>query len=351
MFRIYPKEVAPAECEAISRIQEWTNRCIEERDGLVASSPSLAPSTMWEYSSLVSSHMRRMPPEDFGTLRLHTYHIDNTRSVGNELGFPQELYQQPYEDLRADLPERYWIGAPQACGEWGHLIDGRLVSNKILTWQRTFRNLWHSGELTRLEKSQSPIILEIGGGYGGIAHHLMTMFPKARYIIVDIPETMVFSASYLTLIHGPDRVQLLERETKITTDSWDAGSFLMVPNYLLSSLSSLHFDMAVNMWSFGEMTENQVTEYLEFLAPRTDVLYSKNQNSNVNQYRTTDSHGYFALTPLLRKFFDLKVLTHWPVGVSGKMGGKSPQQDSSSSAFPRKRSGAASRRGRLPSDA
>ena len=219
-------------------------------------------------------------------------------------------YQRYYDALRRGLPERYWIAAPHLCGEYGHLIDGNLVNEKILKWLENIRVLWHNGVLPRLETVHQPTIMEIGAGYGGMAHHLMTMFPGARYVIVDIPETLLFSASYLTMIHGKDRVQLLDSDIPVASispeGSPEGGTFLMVPNVLLSSLSSLHFGLAINMNSFQEMIESQVTQYLEFLAPRSDVLYSR----NIDEFEF--SSDKVAVTPLLRRFFDLTVPDPWP---------------------------------------
>ncbi len=313
MFRMYAKELDAAETEAISRIKEWAIRCIGERDGLAASSPAVAPSTFWQDSSQISGYVRRMPSELFNTLRLHTYHFDGDTYAKSIASDPQG-YQSNYDAMRKGLPERYWVAAPHACGEYGHLIDGRLVNDLVLKWQGIIRHLWHNGELPRLEKIQRPVILEIGAGYGGMAHHFMTMFPKALYIIVDLPESLLFSASYLTMIHGQQRVHLLDQSTEVASDSLGGCSFLMVPNFRSSCLSSWRFDLAINMESFHEMTKMQVAEYLEFLAPRTAILYSKNFDE---LYSSIDK---VAVTPLLRQFFDLRPLTPWPTQRPGENG-------------------------------
>jgi len=309
MFRMYARDLDPAETEAISRIKGWVNRCVETRDAL-ASSSTAAPSDYWQYSAQLASYMRGMPPELFSSLRLHTDHIDGD-TYANTIGSHAESYAQYYAFLRRGLPERYWISAPQLCGEYGHSIDGWLVNDKVLKWQGIIRDLWYNEELPRLEKIERPVILEIGAGYGGMAHHFMTLFPEARYVIVDLPETLLFSASYLTMIHGENRVVLLDQDSQIAPDSPDGGLFLMVPNFLLPSLSSLHFDLAMNMDSFQEMTESQVTEYLKFLAPRTKVLYSK----NIDEFEF--SSDKVSVTPLLRKFYDLRALTPGPPHRTG----------------------------------
>ena len=40
-------------------------------------------------------------------------------------------------------------------------------------------------------------LLEIGAGWGGLAYQFKKVFPKATYIIVDLPQSIIFSATYL----------------------------------------------------------------------------------------------------------------------------------------------------------
>jgi len=129
MFRMYARDLDPAETEAISRIKGWVNRCIETRDALVSSSTA-APSDYWRYSAQLASYMRGMPPELFSSLRLHTYHIDGD-TYANTIGSHADSYERYYTFLSEGLPERYWISAPQLGGEYGHMIEGRLVNDKV----------------------------------------------------------------------------------------------------------------------------------------------------------------------------------------------------------------------------
>jgi len=320
MKSIYTRELKPAEIAAICHIKEWVGRSMEDRDEVASTSLTLKPSIFWRRQSQTSGYMRAMPPEEFKALRLHTYHFDaDTYMTGSS---PQEIYERDYNALRSDLPERFQISAPPLCGEYGYLVDGHLVNYQVLKWQETIRALCHSGQMAALEMVSRPVILEIGGGYGALAHHFSTIFPNALYFLLDIPEQLLFSASYLTLVNGEERVLLLDRETEISLESLEGFSFVMVPNSLLGSLSSLHFHLSINMSSFHEMTEPQVIEYLEFLSPKTDVLLS----ANSDQFESPTEKG--SVTALLSGHFNLE---HLPAARL-----KSPKSKPSVRRFARK---------------
>ena len=85
--------------------------------------------------------------------------------------------------------------------------NGRFVNIDVLRYQRVVNPLYRRGILSDLsspEPQQRNSILEIGGGYGGIAHHLSNILGNVVYVIVDLPETLLFSAAYLSL-HNPDK--------------------------------------------------------------------------------------------------------------------------------------------------
>jgi putative sugar O-methyltransferase len=307
MISMCSRELDPLEITAIRRIKAWVNRLTEVRKERERSASVVEPSVYWRFFSQAFDYMKAMPPEQFKTMRLHTYHLDGDTYQISFFG-DEDNYHRYYTGLHHELPERYKIGAPELCGEYGYLVNGRLVNDKVLKWQEIIRALWFKGQFTALENSPRPLILEIGGGYGSLAHHFNTMFPNSLYFIVDIPETLLFAASYLTLIHGQESVLLLDEDTEVSVESLKNLSFVMVPNSLLKSISSLRFGLSINVASFQEMTEPQVTQYLEFLSSRTDVLLS----ANIDRFQATTDKVFVA--DLLRRYFELTDLP--PVKVS-----------------------------------
>ena len=166
--------------------------------------------------------------------------------------------------------------------------NGRFVNIDILRYQRVVNTLYRRGILSDLsspEPQQRNSILEIGGGYGGLAHHLSNILGNVVYVIVDLPETLLFSAAYLSL-HNPDKKVYVYNKDDFSEfiDAGGAGSydFILMPNYMLESLTPWRFKIAINMISFQEMNAQQVNEYLDFIRDNSvGQLYSWNIDSHV----------------------------------------------------------------------
>ncbi len=171
----------------------------------------------------------------------------------------------------------------RCAGEYGHEIDECLVNKNTIRYFAIIKTLHEKGIIADLQSSDAPLILEIGAGYGGLAYHLSRIVRRAQYVIVDLPETLLFAASYLTIACPERSLYLYDPKTiKAACSAGFAGyDFILLPNYALHYLNNLHFHLAVNVGSFQEMNPEQLDSYLDFLKPRlTGVLYSQNQNSH-----------------------------------------------------------------------
>jgi putative sugar O-methyltransferase len=304
MVELATRELTSSELSAITRVKNWVDEAIHTRDRLAASSQTMKPSLYWEFFSHAFEYVRSLPPEQFKSLRLHTYHLDGD-TYQNIFFSKPEYFKERYKRLCHGLPTRYSLSAPLVGGEYGHVIEGKLINRNVIRWQELVRALWNVGVFTRIEQLDRPTFLEIGGGYGSLAHCFHRIFPDATYIIVDIPETLLFSAAYLTLIYGENRVMLFKDEGT-PLEALKGVSFVMVPNYLVHSLSNSHFDLAINVQSFQEMTAKQVKEYLAFLIRRTDLFLSWNHDKN--EFNTEE----VSVTNLLLQFFNIRELRETP---------------------------------------
>ena len=108
---------------------------------------------------------------------------------------------------------------------------------------------------------------------------------QVTYVIVDLPETLLFSAAYLAL-HNPDKkVYLYDcSDFAEVMESGDLRSndIILIPNYQLEFLANWKFDLVINMISFQEMNAQQVIGYLDFIRDHcTGQFYSWNMDSHV----------------------------------------------------------------------
>jgi putative sugar O-methyltransferase len=124
------------------------------------------------------------------------------------------------------------------------------------------------------------IVWEIGAGWGGFAYQFKTLFPNTTYLIVDLPELFLFSATYLAAAFPDARVAFWGESGDGAP--WLDADFVFVPNTALAELDPPRLDMTINMVSFQEMTTAQVAEYVRTAAElECPFLYSLNRERSL----------------------------------------------------------------------
>ena len=148
---------------------------------------------------------------------------------------------------------------------------------------------------------------------------------RGTRVLLDLPETLLFAANYLTL-HCPDaRMYLYSAEDAATALAEpQAYDFILLPNFRLDRLTSWQFDLALNVESMQEMRAEQVNEYLAFLAQRSLLFYSWNQEAN------PANRELERLSDHLRRYFQLAPCPHHRLRT--KRGHAPPRSGRSASA-------------------
>jgi hypothetical protein len=128
--------------------------------------------------------------------------------------------------------------------------------------------------------SARPAVLEIGSGWGGFAYTFKKIFSAATYICVDLPPTLLFSATYLATLF-PDARCLIYGEKGFDSglETIEDYDFVFIPHFKFDIINQIKIELALNMVSFQEMTQSQVDSYVRMLrtysCPR---LYSLNRD-------------------------------------------------------------------------
>ena len=109
----------------------------------------------------------------------------------------------------------------------------------------------------------SPIVVEIGGGFGGFAFQFLSQENKikTKYIIYDLPEVNVIS-SYFLMKSFPNKKILLfnEFDPWINYKDFDIA---ILPNYEVGKIPNSVVDLFYNACSFSEMSEESSNFYLK----------------------------------------------------------------------------------------
>ena len=160
---------------------------------------------------------------------------------------------------------------------------GRIINADITRYQSCVSNLHSMGVLDHIKKgSRRGAVLEIGGGYGGLAHGLGNrVTANATYVVLDLPEMLLFSGGYLIANNPDKKIYVYDPETftpEFVREGIKQFDYALLPNYKVSELAALRdLKLVINMQSFQEMTPAQIREYLTFAAEQLDgFLYSDN---------------------------------------------------------------------------
>jgi hypothetical protein len=158
---------------------------------------------------------------------------------------------------------------PNIGAAYGLRLDGRLVTPE------TPDQLYGAARLREaignfLKVQESVRVVEIGGGYGGMAYWFLRMTTDARYAIVDLPLVNVMQGYFLSLALGEDAVSLCgESERQVS----------IVPPHELTVIST-PCDVLVNKDSLPEIPRTEAIAYLAWAKQHcTGLFYSYNQEA------------------------------------------------------------------------
>lgn len=176
------------------------------------------------------------------------------------------------------------VKPPPICGEVGWLVNGIIVNHDTAVYQERITLLEKLGLFrflaARIAEKGVARVLEIGGGYGALAHYIKKLVPNAAYTICDLPESLCISAPYLALAR-PDLGTHVASTQSSAVDALDAFHFL--PNYVLPQIAqSVRFDLVINTLSLSEMSIAQIDRYgalISEMISGTGLFFEQNQDN------------------------------------------------------------------------
>jgi putative sugar O-methyltransferase len=185
---------------------------------------------------------------------------DNWDQVLSFLAGPPDQAVFDYVAVAGALPIELRAAPPRKFGEIGWLIDGAIVNDDAYAYLERLCLMHENGLLDHLRARQEANgvlrIVEIGGGFGGLAYYLMKLFgERVRYGIIDIPESLAFSSIYCGTLY-PDLDNRFEQEGPASLPGTPGFSF--VPNTITRDMTA---DLVINTLSLSEMSDAQIHDY------------------------------------------------------------------------------------------
>jgi hypothetical protein len=124
-------------------------------------------------------------------------------------------------------------------------------------------------------------VLELGAGYGGLARTLKLFFPRISYVIIDIPETLYFSSLFLRL-NFPDAKVCFVTDPRDLSGPVSDYDFIFIPTKFAEVLAGSEFELFCNTASLGEMKNEVIRYWMDFIQNRVNVHYFFGLNRFLN---------------------------------------------------------------------
>lgn len=148
------------------------------------------------------------------------------------------------------------LHTPLVGNPYGYYVDGVFYRAGV-DYQHYYATI-----IGRLVRSPEPqVVLELGGGFGGLGHFLVRDNPDLTYVDVDLPENMALTAFYL-LSAFPDKKIALYGELDLTTADLRDYDAVVLPNFAIEQLKDNAIDLCFNSYSLAEMSLDTVANYV-----------------------------------------------------------------------------------------
>ncbi len=253
--------------EVTKSIKNYVVNAIEERFNCA---PELVPSEYWTDFARNFRYVYDLREDELERIRFHTYHLTSDSYL--TYYFANEAFKELLKKGYRHFVDRSHLTLLEE-GPDGVGVDtefGR-ISHDLIRYLGVTSDLVDAG---LLDRETPKTVIEIGGGYGGLARTCLTHNPQTTYFICDLEETIFFSAVYLSNHIGVEKIHLVEGKLKVSDIK--QGHVYIVPQSKIEYLDELQFDYAISQQSLQEMTRKQVERYIDWVDKHADHLYSCN---------------------------------------------------------------------------
>ena len=129
------------------------------------------------------------------------------------------------------------------------------------------------------------LIIELGAGYGRLAYVFRRIVPDCSYVILDLPEALSCSASWLGRVLAEEAVPYSESRlmTRFTREALLSRKLWTLAAYQIEQIDRKSADAFINVHSLAEMPKAVIDNYFAKIDSLTSgVFYSKQRSVERN---------------------------------------------------------------------
>jgi putative sugar O-methyltransferase len=196
--------------------------------------------------------------------------LDDHRSKMSMQEMYDELCLQVDEVLIEELLENS-IGNPpkeKIVGRSGKELQATFNDLILISFANKIFNA-----LSTKQRTSELNVLEIGGGYGGLAAKLKKLLPLAHITIIDLPHAGLLQTYYLQQRFPFGRLAVLDYKVSanLQDDASLLSDFIVVPSTKIDLLNRHEFDLVINSRSFMEMDQKTISRYFDLIQSKLKI--------------------------------------------------------------------------------
>jgi putative sugar O-methyltransferase len=192
-----------------------------------------------------------------------------------------------HELWKQETDNKYSIAdlvSPDIGNPYGFFVDG-----VFLKAGSDYQHCYAARIGSILQPSTQQTVVELGGGFGGMAYYIIRDNPHTTYIDLDLPENMSLATYYL-LKAFPTLPALLYVEAELTTETLKNYRIVLMPSFEIQKLETKSVSVSFNSYSLAEMSPSAIQEYIDNIA-RITHGYFMHINHTRNAVVTADNFG------------------------------------------------------------
>jgi putative sugar O-methyltransferase len=156
-------------------------------------------------------------------------------------------------------------------------FDGKKISWDILISLDTLYSIY---DIDKSIFTEPVLVVDIGAGWGRIGYVLLLANPKAKYVILDLPQVLIVSSKYLPKRLSRKSFLTYDKSRAFTNFNKEAlsdyqGAFLGTFDF--DKFDDKSIDFIINVASFQEMTPEQVSLYFNKIDQKLSGLFYTQQ--------------------------------------------------------------------------
>lgn len=201
-------------------------------------------STFWE-SRRHDQHT--VPSQDFGLLEISGLYKSSAvkpslLTLTRSKRFPLWIHFKPRHHIHRTYRRRYSSQIPQKLKD--HFSEYDLSK------------AWYVLDIMERFQIKPKEVLEIGGGVGLVGLAIRSKIHDVNYVDIDLNEMLPSATMLALMMELPNKLELIE-------DGFKVGNSKFINN---ANLPNTIFDVGINMTSFQEMDNEQISEYMTYLS-------------------------------------------------------------------------------------